>query len=449
VRWGTNNKRGAKHQRYKCYPADGSKPHTFTQPLPRKQVAQDPNWTDADVVRNPHRGELASGRGHEFTMRVVAEGIQQLGQGASYASVGRWAAAQKPPRKQTRQPKKRSGKHYWQTGASWVELYGPVLWDHWQKEVAASDERADASTLPRVIVVDDVPIYGDATEEDGKKKSSMLFSVLVAVEYFAAAADPTTYDRRVRLIRAFPQHTADAYELLIYDCGFLPDVLVSDGSHSIKSTVNRLRTLNPDLVWMLSAFHVVEQLRRAMTKLRSKKLATPFAPGDLLARMESLTFLSNERTWAQWWSDLDRRLNAQRIPASYRPNKWRSTYGPEMDNALRYAAAYPNLPRGTGALEASIRNEVSPFFAGRAHRFTNIERINRACDLLTLRLNGKLDRPDTIEKVLTDAALAGDGWMPPARQVNDPEGYFSLYRPEVLGATVAEARKQARRRWVG
>jgi hypothetical protein len=62
-------------------------------------------------------------------------------------------------------------------------------------------------------------------------------------------------------------------------------------------------------------------------------------------------------------------------------------------------------------------------------------------------LNKELDNRADIEKVLTAAALDGDGWMPPARQVNDPEGYRSLYSPDVLTATVKEARKQARERW--
>jgi hypothetical protein len=58
-----------------------------------------------------------------------------------------------------------------------------------------------------------------------------------------------------------------------------------------------------------------------------------------------------------------------------------------------------------------------------------------------------LGRVREIEKTLTDAALAGDGWMPPARQVNDPEGFASLRSPGVLSATLAAARKDARRRW--
>jgi hypothetical protein len=184
-----------------------------------------------------------------------------------------------------------------------------------------------------------------------------------------------------------------------------------------------------------------------MNKLTSAHLASPFVPGDLLTRMESMAFLRDEVSWDQWWTDLDRRMNAQAIPANLRPNAWRKTYDAELRNALRYLAAHPQVPRGNGALEAAIRNEVTPFFAGRAERFGNIERVNRACDLLTLRLNGKLDRPDRIEKTLTDAAIAAGGWMPPARQVNDPERFSSLRSEEVLDQTLKQARADARKRW--
>ena len=447
TRRGTNSSGGAKHQRYKCFPTDGSKTHTFTLKLPRQRVEPDPNWKEADAVKNPHRGPVASGRGHEFTMRVVAEGLQQLSQGMSYANVGRWAAEQKAPRKRKVEPNTRRSQNYWQTGASWCEVYTPLLWQAWQSDLAPLDVAADESPLPRVLVVDDVPLFGDAANERGGSSARMLFSVLVAVEYFPAAADPTRYDHRVRLIRALPKHTADAYELLVYECGFLPDVIVSDSAHGILSMVKRLRVYKPDVVWVPSAYHVVQQLRRAMAKMTNPRRHTPFVPGDLLARMESGALLADETAWTTWWDDLERRMNAQEVPASLRPSQWRKTYFNRVCEALRYLAAHPQVPRGNGAVEAETRTTIGPFFAGRYTSFGNIERVNRAADLLTLRMNGRLDRVTSIEKVLTAAALAGDGWMPPARQVNDPEGYRSLHQGEVLTATLAAARKDARNRW--
>lgn len=447
TRKGTNSSAGAKHQRYKCAPTDGNATHTFTLPLPRQRVEADPNWTDADEVKNPHRGPVASGRGHEFTMRVVAEGLQLVSQGASYASVGRWAAGHKAPRRREHQPAKRRSQHYWQTGASWTEMYSPVLWDAWQADLEPLDAAASASSLPRVLVVDDVPLFGDLDDEEGEASAGMLFSVLVAVEYFPAPRDPSVYDHRVRLVRAFPKHTADAYELLVYECGLLPDVVVSDSAHGILSMVKRLRVYNPDLVWVPSAFHVVQQLRRAMGKMTNPRLRKPFVPGDLLARLESIALLSNETAWVQWWADLDRRMDSQAVPVNLRPTKWRKDYGDQVLAALRYLATQPQVPRGNGAVEANIRTEVGPFFAGRYTSFGNIERVNRAADLLTLRLNGRLDRIADIEKLPTASALGGEGWMPSARELNDPEGYRSLHQSEVLTATLAQARKDARKRW--
>ncbi|MCY7298016.1 MAG: hypothetical protein LH616_02250 [Ilumatobacteraceae bacterium] len=379
-------------------------------------------------------------------MRVVAEGLQQLSQAVSYASVGRWASAQKAQRKRTTPPAKRRSEHYWQTGATWTEVYSPVLWSAWLDDLIPLDAKAEASPLPRVLVVDDVPLFGDVADDPGATSTQMLFSVLVAVEYFPSAHDPHVYAHRVRLIRAYPTHTADAYELLVYECGFMPDVIVSDSAHGIVQMVKRLRGLNPDLVWVPSEFHVVQQLRRAMNKMTNPRLRSPFVPGDLLVRMESMSMLSTEAAWVRWWSDLDRRMDTQVVPANLRPSSWRRTYADQFVTALRYLAAHPQVPRGNGAVEAQMRIEVGPFFAGRYTSFGNIERLNRAADLLTLRLNGRLARITDIERLLTASALEGNGWMPPARQVNDPEGFRSLHEPDVLAATLTKARKDARKR---
>jgi hypothetical protein len=100
-------------------------------------------------------------------MRVVAEGLQQLSQGASYASVGSWAAGHKAPRQREVEPVKRRSVHYLQTGATWTEVYSPVLWDARQADLVPLDAAAEASPLPRVLVVDDVPLFGDVEDEEG------------------------------------------------------------------------------------------------------------------------------------------------------------------------------------------------------------------------------------------------------------------------------------------
>lgn len=447
TRKGTNNSGGAKHQRYKCVPTDGNATHTFTLTLPRQKVEPDPKWTEADAVQNPNRGPLASGRGHEFTMEVVAEGLQRISQGQSYVAVGKWAAKMKTPReRKVPLTKPVRNRNFWQTGAAWTELYAPVLWQAWQDELAAEERRQAEGTLPRVLVLDDMPFFG-APSVVGKSHAQMVFSALVAIEYYQPNPARLEYAHRVRLVRAYPKHTADAYELLVYECGFLPDVIISDSAHGILTMVDRLRKYKPDIVWVPSAFHVVKQLRRGMLRMTNKNLASPFVPGDLLGRMEGQHLLDDLASWRQWWSDLDQRMDTQKVPDRLRPNAWRKRYNDKVEAALTYLAAHPQVPRGNGALEAQIHNEVEPFFDSRSGSFRNIERVNRAADLLTLHLAGRLDRRADIVTTLTADALGVDGYMPPARQVNDPEGFYSLRDPDVLHQSLLVARRQAKARW--
>lgn len=449
IRWGTNNKSGAEHQRYKCTPLDkGVAAHTFTLELPRQRVPADPNWTDSDAVQNPNRGTLASGRGHAFTMEVVAEGLQKLAGGASYIEVGRWAAKQKAPReRKVARTKPVRGRNYWHTAAAWVELYSPILWNDWLNDLAQQQSKTAEGTLPRVLVLDDVPFYG-GQKEPGSKHIPMLFSAIVGIEYYQANPAVPRYDHRVRLIRAYPMRTADAYELFVMECcDQLPDVILSDSAPAILTLVTRLRKYKPDLIWAPSAFHVVKQLRTALNKMTSPRLPQPLVPGDLRTRMESMSLLLSLAAWQQWWADLDQRVATQGVTPSALPTFWRNKYNHLIEDALTYLDAHPQVPRGNGALEAEIKAQVGPFFGGRAKVFTNIERVSRASDLLTLHLNDRLDSKAAIVRALTGDALDAGGYLPPARQVNDPEGFQSLRNRAVVAATLTQARKEAKARW--
>lgn len=103
-------------QRYRCTPADGSKPHSFTPPLPRDHVHENSeDCAHCEELRGVHRGETAVARRHSWSTRIVARGLEQLAAGATYADVGRWALrATGTVRTRTRpcpptRPRKRSG----------------------------------------------------------------------------------------------------------------------------------------------------------------------------------------------------------------------------------------------------------------------------------------------------------------------------------------------------
>ena len=462
IRNGKNNKEGTRRQRYLCTPIAPDKPHTFTQPLPRTAVDRDPQWSKSEAVKNPHRGPTASGRGQTATTAIVAEGLQMVAAGSSYAAVGRWARQQRPARavdpakaaerlarmnarriQRGRSPLSklpRSGANYWQTGADWTEMFSPVLWNAWQRELAAEPP----SHLPRVIVLDDVPFFGGLAAS-GRKRSEMVFSALVATEYYPASPTSSNYQHRVRLVRAYPTHDADAYELLLLESGGIPDVIVSDSAPGILRLVRRLQVKKPELVWVPSAFHIAKQLDKALGKMRWGKSATRFVPGDLSSRIENYSFLSSKKEWERWWRDFDTRAAAQGVPVSYLPNQWRRRYYDIISEGLDYLKSHPEVPRGTGAVEAAIRGYVKPFFEPRAASFTNIERINRAADLLTLRMNGKMDDWQKIVALLQADAEANKGFVPPAKSITERKGEQLLRDERVVTASLSQMRKYARK----
>lgn len=460
IRWGLGNKEGTRRQRYRCEPEGGSRAHTFTPTLPRTAVDLEPAWGEADVVRNPHRGPTASGRGQTSTTEVVAEGLQMISRGVSYAQVGRWARDKRPAR--TRDPvvaaaslaavnarrirrgetpvaaMPRTGANFWHAGADWVEMFSPPLWEAWLSKLAAQS----ASPLPHVVVLDDVPFYsGHAYTARGRP--AMAFSVLVLRDYFSTAAHPLIYTHRTRLIRAFPNHTTDAYELLMREAGIEPEVIVSDSSTAILSLVERLREKTPQLVWAPSAYHARLQMERWMAKLHWGRPRHTFLYGDLLSRVQDLSFIASGVRWRQWWRDFDARFAAQGVPTALYPDKWRAQFEPAISKGVAYLDAHPGMPRGTGAVEAAIRSEVVPFFESRSSVFTNIERVNRAADLLTLRLNGQMNDRQRICEILRADALANAGYAPPPRSISERQGERRLRDERVLAATLAATKGAA------
>lgn len=458
---GRHSKNGVNRQRYECRPRNGDKTHEFTPSLPREKVVADTDWRDADVVVNPNRGKPASGRGHTADIATVVEGLRMLSSGRTYADVGRATEARRPPRKPREDPKvraarealekatnttipqvvkKKTGADHWQVGADWCETYSPVLWEAWLAEIAANPP---ADVTPRVLVMDDIPFFG-GKQTATRTHAKVIFSVLVAVEYFQPDAASPLLNNRVRLIRAFPTHTADAYELLVGELGYIPDVIVSDSSTSIEALLRRLRKKHP-VVWIPSAFHVVKQLRKALAKMTSAKKGGLANAGDLLNRLESYRLLDSPDAWREWWDDFDAKTRTQQVAPGLLPVVWRRKYEQAVADALIYIDNHPGTPRGNGAVEATIRGAVKPFFEKRATTMGNIERTNMLCDLLCLAQNHRMDDPARIAELLTaDLIDAGDGFAPPARAVADPEGTASLRDADILTEALTRMRKGQR-----
>lgn len=166
MRNGTYGKTTAKpRQRYLCRPADGTAAHSFTPVLARDHVHEgDERCDHCDEHRGVHHGETTSAWIHSWSSRLVAEALERLSRGDSYAEVSQWARRlTKTDAKRVRrvwrdgelvEPNRsdaaRVRRNGWHTAADWVEAFGPVVFEHVEQHLRARV----GLDLPDVDVID-------------------------------------------------------------------------------------------------------------------------------------------------------------------------------------------------------------------------------------------------------------------------------------------------------
>jgi hypothetical protein len=103
---GHYGKPGHRRQLYRCVPANGDRPHRFTERLAREE-----SWHDAcETCERPvrlHEGPHAARR-YQFVARGIAEALQAVGAGTSYrqaALVARERARRLRPDPETGEPR--------------------------------------------------------------------------------------------------------------------------------------------------------------------------------------------------------------------------------------------------------------------------------------------------------------------------------------------------------
>ena len=88
---------------------------------------------------------------------------------------------------------------------------------------------------------------------------------------------------------------------MVLEAGVLPDIIVADSSTAILSMFERTKRRNPNLIWVVGAFHISHQLNKALGKMRWGRTTTYFVPCNLQDRLSSYAYLSSKSTW--WPSD--------------------------------------------------------------------------------------------------------------------------------------------------
>jgi hypothetical protein len=151
-------------------------------------------------------------------------------------------------------------------------------------------------------MVDDLPIFEKAR---GRRRQQQRFAVLGLAEVAFHPSSGQPRDTRLRLLRAFPSHSTEAYTLLLDDLGYVPDFVIADGGKGIEPAVQLLAARTGcDVTFITSAFHTREQLRRVIDKARGVK--PTFAPGDVARQFEAFGPTQSRQAWERCRSTTSR-----------------------------------------------------------------------------------------------------------------------------------------------
>ena len=430
---------------YRCLPDNGDPAHRFRPVLSRLVVDHGETCSECSSLRGVNKGDTTAARGHKFTTRIVAASLERLAAGDSYGSVAGWALTQMEAQHThavvtpiaARHTPAKARQNAWRLTADWVETFSPTLWDAWSSEARAEViEALGGPVKDRPVVsllLDDIPIFARSNRG---VRGRQRFSVLAASESFLDR-DRGTRVTRLRLLRAYPDHSAEAYKLVLAELGYVPDIVMADGGKGIGGAVRWLEKTNPSRPFLtcLSAYHLRSQLQRQFTKT-AKPLG--FEPGDLIERLENWSFASSGVAWRAWWSDYETRMRAQGIPESVWPTRWIKEVKPKVDMQMDVLDDEHVLPRSTGSLEATLFKVVKPSLTGRAQGFGNLTRTNRLLDLMVLRANGYFDNLSHVTGQLSADALQHDGFAPVVRSIVDERMTRSLLDEEAPERLVRE-----------
>jgi len=502
VRNGTYGKKTPKpRQGYKCFPADGSKPHKFTPPLPRDHVHDNTDHCDhCDELRGIHRGETAVARRHSWSTRIVARGLDMLASGASYGEVSRWAlratgttrtrkvagvdesplleqdaagsesdgdtpassAAVKPGRKVSAASK--ASRNSWHIAADWVEAFSPTIYtpveDKLRNDALAERARLDGLLeagvpldRPQVILVDDVPVYGRDLDRKRASRRDAGYFVLVVAELDwplstidddpFGSASPST---KLRLVRVMAKSNTPAWRLVFHELGYAPDFVVADAGTGIAGAI-RAHFDPSHTKFIPSLWHLARRVELALADVPGAVTTTPsgrelIAPLRDHVRMLSRTsvVLAGSASWSKWWDDLLTILATHRFAADKVLSR-RKSYEAAMAAVLPDLSRFPDVPVSTGGLETLIARQVKPLLAMRRTSFGNIERTNLLFDLVVARQHGAFDNLGEVAKLLRNDTEGHDGWTVPLRGISDPRprgGSYSSLRDTTLLSRLAK-----------
>lgn len=378
---GPYGRAGRPRQRYRCTPAEGTKPHVFVGALPRtRNVSGTCGSCDNPVAT--HEGPVTAGRSG-YLVREVAGALLAVGQGQPYATVARrlrdgaWGAGVGGDRRAATTVE--SG----QTVADWLAAYGPVLVEPFREKA-----------WPETLVADSTRfMYTDSRTGE----TSQLFCVLAVWGYPAGDSEG-----RLWALAASPDQDAPAWQRLFASLPGVPSSLVCDRDYGLMSGA-KLHWGRKGIAVHLCEHHLYEKGKQALQR------------GGITEYGHELHVLLNDafRSPDGWEA-----FFAAAVAAGGPVGSWAEHW----DKRMRLQTARRDqLPPhyANGAVEEPVRR-VRQMLERRSWTFRNLERMNLLLGLVRLHLNG-VDRLETYTGLIR-THLQAHGGRPAAgwKAIQDP-----------------------------
>jgi hypothetical protein len=351
---------GHRRQYYKCVPANGDRPHRFTETLPREE-----SWNDACEVCERdvefHEGPHAA-RKYQFVARGIAEALIAVGTGSTYREAA--GVARERARRLRADPgtgELRFSRHG-SLVMDWVEVFAPVVFDaHCPREWPASGS----------LLLDDLPFR---VRDPDSGRFQIAFRVFAAMGYDAGRP-------RLWRLEAFTSKSQPDWEAFLGALGGTPPRVVCDNDHGLT---NAVRARFPDAELYLCEWHLRHALERLMGKIRAEDVYRD-AIDDLLPQVEAAF------TGPGFWAPFLNRAHAAGMP---RVSEWLNTTGKIVEEQFdRRGPRWKrpaDIPLTTSPLDAFI-NPIRASIQPRAYGLKNRERTNRLLMLMQLHATGHDD----------------------------------------------------------
>lgn len=387
---------GHRRQYYKCVPANGDRPHRFTEVLPREE-----SWKDACELCERgvgfHEGPHAA-RNYQFVARGIAEALVAVGAGSTYRDA---AGVARERARRLRVDAETGQLRFTRHGSlvmDWVEVFAPVVFEaHRPREWPASGS----------LLLDDLPF---SVRDPDSGRFRIAFRVFAAMGYDAGRP-------RLWRLEAFTTKSQADWEAFLGALDGSPPRVVCDNDDGLTKAV---RARFPEAELYLCEWHLRHALERLMGKLRGEQPQHRDAIDELLPQVEAAF------TGPSFWATFLERAHAAGIP---RVSEWLNTTGRVVEEQFARRGLRSkrpaDMPLSTSPLDAFI-NPIRASIKPRAYGLKNRQRTNRMLMLMQLHANGQDDVHAYTQLIRT--WLGGTGGRPGVdrRAIVDPKGSASL-----------------------